>query len=231
MGRSTPPNWISQLFPPNTKRTVSPPGSLTAPSQKLPLIVVASFPRSGTHLLIDLILNNFPAYRRAPLYVNLDEYLEQGLSIDSLLETGTYLVKTHFPEPSFSAADLASYERVFSNSILVAPRRDEVGLVKSYQRMLDVKRKSEVRERHADFWNYWGSKHTCIFDFDAIIDPARTEEILDQLSVVLEIPRAERVIGPPNKKNRFSIYCRKLATRIMGNHLSNVNTTVGFDRR
>jgi hypothetical protein len=45
-----------------------PPGLLRNSKNDLPNLVVATFPRCGTHLLIDLILNNFSLYRQNPLY-------------------------------------------------------------------------------------------------------------------------------------------------------------------
>lgn len=228
--RRTPPRWLSKLFPPNTRRTVCPPGKLTKSADALPLVVVASFPRSGTHLLIDLILNNFARYRRAPLYVNLDEYILQGWDVDDLIRKGGYLVKTHFPEPNFAGTNREAYEKVFANAILLAPRRDEQEIFRSYQQMHDAKRKENVEVDHAAFWEYWGTKHANIYPFELLIDPAQTLDIVLDLEARLGLNRNPQLIGPPNKSRRLAIYCRKLATRVLGNWLTVVNTTVGFGR-
>ena len=45
--------------------------------------------RSGTHLLIDLILNNFAALRTSPLYIDADRFLrESGSSKELLFQIG-----------------------------------------------------------------------------------------------------------------------------------------------
>ena len=60
--------FLSKLLPPNTPTVRCPPGLLRNSKNDLPNLVVATFPRCGTHLLIDLILNNFSLYRQNPLY-------------------------------------------------------------------------------------------------------------------------------------------------------------------
>ena len=88
--------FVSRLLPPANRRTICPPGKLRPGTA--PLIVVVSIRRSGTHLLIDAILNNFAVYKRRPLYVSLDQYLLSGYPVEDLLACGGYIVTTHFPQ-------------------------------------------------------------------------------------------------------------------------------------
>ena len=120
---------LSAAFPPDSKRVMAPSGSIVASHTSLPLIVVTSFPRSGTHILIDLILNNFTPYRRNPLYVDLDRYIHEGLDVEDLIQKGGYVVKTHYPEPTFSATKRSDYEKIFSNAIILQPDRNpQIGM-------------------------------------------------------------------------------------------------------
>jgi hypothetical protein len=220
--------FLSQKIPPDNPKTVCPPGKLQPSAVACPLVVVASFPRSGTHLLIDLILNNFPAYRREPLYVNLDEYIRQGLDVEELIRIGGYVVKTHYPESTFSVDNHAAYQRVFDNALVLSPRRAHDQIVRSYQRMTDLKRKSEVASTLQDYLDFWQGHPTQLFEFSDLVNPAQTTTLLQRLSKLLGVACGSRPVGPPNRKRRLRVYLRKLGTRLLGNQLSKVNTTVGF---
>lgn len=220
--------FLSKNIPPNTRKTVCPPGELQTTVQKRSLVVIASFPRSGTHVLMDLILNNFPSYRRSPLYVNLDEYIRQGLDVDELIRVGGYLVKTHYPESTFSALDREAYERVFDHALILSPRRSEQQIATSFQRMTDVKRRSEVLTAHRTYLEYWDSRPIQVFNFSDLINPSATQGILNCISKLLDAQRSPKQVGPPDRKRYLRVMMRKLATRLFGNRLSRVNTTVGF---
>ena len=220
--------YLSEKIPPSTPQTVCPPGKLQPSAEKRSLVIGASFPRSGTHLLIDLILNNFPAYRREPLYVNLDEYISQGLDVEELIQTGGYVVKTHYPESTFSAENHAAYERVFENALVLSPRRSQEEIVKSFRRMTDVKRRSEVRTTHLAYLEFWEQRPKHLFEFADLIDPAKSERNVERLAKLLPAERANTLVGPPDRNHYLSVLFRKLGTRIFGNRLSTVNTTVGF---
>jgi hypothetical protein len=87
-----------------------------------------------------------------------------------------------------------------------------------------------MRENHEIFWNYWSNKRVHSYLFHWLIDRSKTDWILDDLQQRLGIQRNARRVFPPDKHERFKVYLRKLATRIFGNRLSVVNTTVGFNR-
>ncbi len=220
--------FLSRHLPPNTTKTVCPPGPLSASASPLPLVVVASFPRTGTHVLIDLILNNFPAYRRDPLYVNLDEYLRAGLPMDDLLRVGGYVLKTHHPEATFSAEEQAAYERVFQAAILLMPARPAVDVARSYRRMLGGDRERDLPSALRAYETFWSPLQPEMFAFAELIDPSFTPAIIARLATILGKPPSARTIGPPSRSSYLRVCLRKLATRLLGNKLSVVNTTVGF---
>ncbi len=60
-----------------------------------PHVVVAAQMRSGTHLLIDLILNNFPVYRESPLYLDLERYRLSDLETSRIPDLRGLVIKTH----------------------------------------------------------------------------------------------------------------------------------------
>lgn len=220
--------FLSRVLPPNTPKTVCPPGRLPASANSLPLVVVASFPRTGTHVLIDLLLNNFPAYRRDPLYVNLDEYLRAGLPVEDLLRTGGYVLKTHYPEATFSADQHAAYEQIFSAAILLMPTRPAVDVARSYRRMLGGARETDLPSALQAYETYWSARQKETFPFAEMIDPAFTPSVVVRLATILCQPQPRRPIGPPSRRSYLPVCLRKLGTRLLGNKLSVVNTTVGF---
>ncbi len=217
------------MFPPDTSPVCSPPGKLGECSS-LPLVVVSSFPRSGTHVLIDLILNNFPAYRRKPLYVNLDQYIGAGMDVEELIRIGGYVVKTHFPESTFSSSNRSEYEKVFAKAVILKPMRQDSDIFLSFQSMDSAARLESLERELMGFRNYWQEKDPIRFSFESLIDPDKTGEILAKLQEVLKCPRSKTIVFPPNKNHRIRVYFRKWATRILGNKLGEVNTTVGFRR-
>lgn len=101
---------MARVLPHNNRRCVAPPGELRPGSGKP--VIVSSIMRSGTHLLIDLLLNNFPAYRRMPLYVDLDHALASGLTAADLLHGGCYVMKSHHPNVRYAAAAQAELEEL-----------------------------------------------------------------------------------------------------------------------
>ncbi len=220
--------FLSRVLPPNTPKTVCPPGPLSASASPLPLVVVASFPRTGTHVLIDLLLNNFPAYRRDPLYVNLDEYLRAGLPVEELLRTGGYVLKTHYPEATFSADQQAAYEQIFRTAILLMPARPAVDVARSYRRMLGGAREADLPAALQAYEAYWRARQPETFAFAELIDPAWTASVVARLATLLHQPQPRRPISPPSRRSYLRVCLRKLGTRLLGNKLSVVNTTVGF---
>src|SRR4051812_42875729 len=86
----------SRVLPHDTRKTTAPPAVL--PSADGPLIIVASMMRSGTHLLLDSMFNNFPPLRRTPLFVDFDSYERQALPVDPLRSLRGAVIKTHYPE-------------------------------------------------------------------------------------------------------------------------------------
>ena len=91
---------VSRLLPHNNHRCIAPPGIIGPAGGKS--IIVPSLMRSGTHVLIDLLLNNVPGYRRAPLNVDLDHYLAGKNSLDALNRCGSYVMKSHYPNFAYT---------------------------------------------------------------------------------------------------------------------------------
>lgn len=71
------PNILrSKILPFENSRVVAPAGKIGCDHRRC--IVVATTMRACAHVMIDLLLNNLPAYRFRPLYVNRDRYLRRA---------------------------------------------------------------------------------------------------------------------------------------------------------
>jgi DNA-directed RNA polymerase subunit N (RpoN/RPB10) len=121
---------MNKFLHPENSQTCCPPGKLPI-ANHVPHVVVASMMRSGTHMAINLLLNNFPMYRHTPLYVNLDRYIEQGRSVSDLEKAGGSVIKSHFPQAQERIGHEAEFEDFFSNNKIILVTRDSVQIKKS----------------------------------------------------------------------------------------------------
>lgn len=217
----------SKLIGPEGPGMVCPPGPVPRGAD-LPLLVVASFPRSGTHLLLDLILNNLPRYRGRPLYVNLDRYLDAGLDPDALLRAGGLVLKVHHPEPICSARDTSGYAPVIAASKVVMAERDPDAVYRSYCAMFAEVDRASFDAAFETFARYWRERADHVFSIDELTDPARTAGIAAKIAELTGAePRATPV--PPIAKHRKNrVLLAKLGTRLFPSGMPTVNTAIGF---
>ena len=212
-------------------RVVCPPGTLT--EQGRPNIIVATPRRSGTHVLIDLLLNNMPAYRTRPLYVDLDQCLKRTTSTDDLLTPITsragYIIKTHLPIGlDESVTTNGHVQRLIKDGIVLTVRRDRDAVIRSEMRWQD-----DQAETHADyeaaydaFWRFWQDQDQIALDFKALFDPVRMGALMDDLAVRTRTATKVRFKPAPSPTGKTGIYANKALTRLLGRHAPLINTTI-----
>jgi hypothetical protein len=109
------------------------------------IVVVASFPRSGTHFLIDFLRKNFapldaslPIWRSSEaLYLDLDRIaIDQDWALDSTRRK-SFIVKTHQLPFSLSVAACLQEISIGRRTVYLTPVRNAEASLRSYARFVE----------------------------------------------------------------------------------------------
>ena len=218
-------------------RVVSPPGRVASNGARN--IMVATPMRSGTHLMIDAILNNIPAYCRTPLYVDLDQFYKQGERSDAdfgdLGPTSGYLLKTHFPlgfpRPSDHAAKVAELAR---GALVITVERRPEDVKASLLRWAGNDAGSAALDGYIAgidanldaFWSIWRDRSDIALNFEELFDPSCMTKVVAQVARDLGVSACARYHPMPPKRQMNRIYLQKGLTRLLGRHAPRINTTI-----
>lgn len=214
----------------NNKKVMAPPAELPD-NPGLPVIVVASVMRSGTHLLIDTILNNFSGYKNKPLYVDLDEWIRSGRSIDDIYTLEGAVIKTHYPQAKL-ALKPEELERLFQNCKVIMPIREEESVWKSStSSAFDVySSKDDFNKDMEAFNSFWSKFATLKVSFaDVVTDDF--DGALQRISRFIGIEGLTKGIKPIPKNQKYKVLSYKLLTRMLGRQSPIINTTIGFAKK
>ncbi len=222
------------VLPFKNSMVVCPPGQIRPGQGKL--ILVPTIMRSGTHVLIDTILNNFSQYRRRPLYVDLDRLLDEPEGrherMESLLKGGAYVVKTHFPQV-YSDPARAYFVRFIARHsyIITVTRNPDQTYWSTYrwgQAIAADKKKYMVSLQR--FRQFWAEATRLDISFSELTDMVTYERVLGKIGnfIHVDINDGSRVIYPVPKKLRLKIYIMKALTRLLGKYSPVINTTIRF---
>jgi hypothetical protein len=215
--------------PPVNRRTCVPPGRLpTGGDGDARHLLVSSLPRSGTHLLIDLVLNNFRRYRRSPLYVNLDRWLAQGGSASELRRAPPLVLKAHLPafDPAPSETVLSELRDIAGQVSVVRPVRDLEEVFPSYRSMRPELSADQFAEEAAGFERFWEEIDAEVLrvPFARLVE--RPDDVVGELARHLDLRVPKRVRPPRPKAHRFRIGTDKLLTRLVGARAPVINTSI-----
>jgi hypothetical protein len=189
--------------------------------------------------MIDALLNNLPAYRRAPLYVDLDQFLNRAVRTDAdfgaLGPDAGYVVKTHFPlglpDPAAHADTVA---RLAKDALVITVRRDPDAIRASLSRWSAQAPGAAALDRYladlddnlAAFWAEWQDRADIALTFDELFDPARMQDVLAQIAAATGTRAARRYRHAPPKRGIRRIYAQKALTRLAGRRAPRINTTI-----
>lgn len=219
---------ISSCLPPENLLTCAPPGFLTASKNSFPSIIVASGPRTGTHVLIDLILNNFPSYRRLPLYIDLDQLISTRRNcFPSKLMRG-YVIKTHYPvNPVLKSSDMeAEIRQVLNCALTIKISRIYEHQAESFYRMWPEARSVDLNRHMNQFHSYWDTFADLNIDYEDLVCPDKREGIIDSIKGLLPPMKVAKSDQFLHKRNMFGILFTKLCTRLMGKYSPVINTGI-----
>ncbi|MEM1436666.1 MAG: hypothetical protein AAGG11_21630 [Pseudomonadota bacterium] len=192
--------------------------------------MVASLMRSGTHLLIDSLLNNCRGLRRSPLYIDLDQLLSQSSPEEALAlmkRSGTYVVKTHFPQLGH---DDPARERVMTAlcemGTTITVTRERSAVERSFAIFSDRDTAIDLSEDYQRFAEFWSARATASISFEEL-----TGNWADTMAGVWRATGLTPDPGPRpplSRAHRYRVYLNKLLTRLVGRRAPMINTTIGF---
>lgn len=222
------------VLPFRNRRVVSPPGKLEPAIGRL--VIVPTIMRSGTHLLIDTILNNFSGFRRNPLYVDLDRLLDDPIHreerIAALLQAGNYVVKTHYPQVRSCPARDRFMNEVIAGSIVVTVTRHPDDTLRSSRKMgLPIACEELEYGRSIDrFKEYWAEFPWTEFEFAELVSREKYRGVIASLEHQLGEKSVTTIKYPIPDSRRLSVYMMKGLTRLVGKYSPLINTTITFSR-
>lgn len=217
----------SYLLPHASLRTTSPP--LPVPNGEGPTVVLAALPRSGTHLLIDLLVNNIPALRRRPLYVDWDAWCHGGPPDPSLPGVSGALVSAHHPFGPLDPTAVAALRAVASRALVVSPVRGLHAMLRSWE-TAGMGRSSEqaaqaMVAQHDEFWRPFAPLRVA---FDDLLDREAGSAFVEEVGTALGTSgRAGKQLRLAAASRR-GVLLNKVFTRVLGQRAPTINTTIGF---
>lgn len=204
-----------------TPRLMCPPGPV--PLGDHPPIIISSLMRSGTHLLMDLLLNNLPEYRREPLYVDFDQYVFRGHDRAQLLRAGSCLIKTHVAQRPFDKSVRQLLGELGARGLVIIPQRP-IDAVRASMAKWSRPVADEAEEKQNLFWQ---GVEPLTIEFPELLEPEATGTFLQSVRSRLGLPAASQ---PPilaaNSTSR--VLWDKLQTRLRGSRAGRLNTTIGY---
>ncbi len=220
-------NLGAALFPHASPGIVCPPGPL--PTGPLPPIVVSSLMRSGTHLAIDLLLNNLAGYRQEPLYLDFDAYLYEGFSPLALQAVGSSLVKTHIAQRPFDEESAQALHQLAHRGLVIIPVRSPANIRKSMARWGYPLTEADILQQHQQQLRFWKDHEPILVEFNDLLDPRQAALFLAAVRRRLGLPPAPPAPAPiVAGSSRMRNLWRKLRTRIQASRAPILNTTLGF---
>ena len=189
--------------------------------------------RSGTHLLIDTILNNFTRYKNRPLYIDLDQYALKKKDPLLLRHINGAIIKTHYPQ--IDIPDFDVYLRSITskgNYIVLTPIRNLDDVTVSLKKFGNKSKHTGISEQqYTIFKDYWIKYNPKNILFSDLVSRDSYKSCIKSISIYIDEPSNKEIIYPPCKNTkRFYVYFWKFLTRSIGRYSPIVNTTISFKK-
>ena len=229
-------NFIgSTLLPYTNPRVMCPPGQPRQHGRRN--IIVATPMRSGTHLVIDMILNNIPAYRTRPLYINMDQclsprHLSRPFSfLDQITPESGHVIKTHLPigvdEAGVANPKVAA---LIESAFVITVHRDHAKIERSLKQWSEKSARGHSPQQDTDdydrFWQFWQGRESIALRFDGLFDPAAMVQNMERIAEATQTEASSHFRGPMPSHKKLGIFGNKALTRIAGRFAPRIDTTI-----
>ncbi|WP_157520050.1 hypothetical protein [Microbulbifer agarilyticus] len=182
-------------------------------------------------MAIDLLLNNFPDLAKKPLYVDADQLFRSQVNreqyINSGLQIGRCVVKTHFPQAAPENMR-ATIEKLVTESHVILLRRPVEQTLRSTQSWGLVNDVDLYKEKVDEFFDYWSgvSNDVLEINFDELTDREKFPTIVQNISRLTGLKATAKTRYPVNPKKIVTMITTKLATRMFGKRAPIINTGI-----
>ena len=182
-------------------------------------------------MLMDALMNNFPGFRRFPLFIDFDAYARKALPVSPLYTLSGVLIKTHYPETPLPEPYAKALSEIAARSIVLNPIRKADEVRNSLSKWGVHFSLSEYAEIERSFFGFWAAFSPVVVEFSQLLNPEGISSVLSRVSVVSGLTplRVSNPVVPAS--TRFGIYIDKLITRVAGGYAPRINTTIGFQLR
>lgn len=161
------------------------------------------------------------------MYIDLDQYLWEGMDIDALRNLKGAVIKTHYPQVHPPGFELA-IDALQANSIVISPERNYDDIARSL-RQFGKEENGFSKDAAQDFREYWHKHSPFIVAFEDMIEPEKATEILVNLAALTHCRLKKKIIFPPAKDTPLLwVYLCKFLTRLLGKFSPVINTTISF---
>ncbi|HXC99868.1 MAG TPA: hypothetical protein VN048_11040 [Verrucomicrobiae bacterium] len=216
----------TRLLPHDTRRTTCPPAPLVPGDG--PLIIVPSLMRSGTHLLLDALFNNFPALRRRPLFVDFDACERAGRPPEPFATVNGITIKTHYPQVELGGPYLSALKSVAARALILMPRRPAAEIRKSLAKWGENFTAEEFAEIERRFDAFWGPFSPVTINFPTLLESGGVESLIALVSERTGLAPGRNKPPVMPARHRSGIYFDKVMTRLLGRGAPRINTTIGY---
>lgn len=187
--------------------------------------------RSGTHIMIDLILNNFAMYKGSPLYINLDMVLHFGAKVHDVTQAGGSVIKTHFPQSIECRGHETEIREFLHQQKVILVTREMNAIKKSLKRFGEwgANESTKFDQIHTEFDDYWNNEHkgsVLRVDYADLIQAEKVPGILREIERFTGLTKNSHLIGVIKKEKRFAILLWKALTRLLGCFSPRINTGI-----
>lgn len=184
--------------------------------------------RSGTHLMLDSLFNNFPALRRVPLFIDFDAYERGSLPVGPLAQVRGVVIKTHYPQTPLKPDYAIVLAELASRAVIFQPVRPGEQVRKSLAKWGWNYSPEEFAALEKRFAAFWSPYSPTVAEFSSLL---KIEGVAEWLRIVKERtglePRFEKTPIVP-AKTRAGVYVDKILTRFFGCRVPRINTTIGY---
>jgi hypothetical protein len=217
----------STCLPHDNPKTVCPPGE--APTGQHPPIIVASLMRCGTHLTIDLLLNNLQPYRNKPLYVDFDRHVFEARDPAELMAAGSCIIKTHIQQRPFNQATLDLLKEIAAKGLVIIPVRKPSDTRSSLLQLNYLHSEDRLMRDHEQHVRFWSDFSPIFVDFSTLLDLEKASLFLKEVRCRLGLSEPEHAAQPIiASRSEWRVFWDKFQTRLLGARAKLINTTIGF---
>lgn len=184
--------------------------------------------RSGTHLLLDSLFNNFPGLRRVPLFLDLDAYERKGLPPEPVALVKGVVIKTHYPETPLAAPYVNALQTLAARAVVYTPRRSSEEVRRSLAKWGFQFSPEQFAQLENQFKSFWSVFSPTTVEFPSLLTSSGVQTMLTQVAkqTGLTLARPGRPVMPA--RSRVGVYVDKAMTRLVGSRAPRINTTIGY---